>query len=167
VIQKKVCLLGAYATGKTSLASRFVHGIFSDRYRTTVGVRIDRKDVVVGDQVLRMLVWDLHGEDEYQRVKGAYLRGAAGCLVVVDGTRRATLTTGLRLLEWARAITGPVPYALLLNKTDLDQDWEVDRDALREAVDLDCAVLETSALTGAGVRAAFRDLAVRMADATV
>lgn len=125
-------------------------------------MRIDRKDIHLCEQVLRMLVWDLHGEDEYQRVKGVYLRGSAGCLVVVDGTRRATLETGLRLMAWAREITGPVPYSLLLNKCDLDRDLEVDPDALRAKIPPACRLHETSALTGAGVRSAFRDLAERM-----
>ena len=47
MIQKKVCLLGAYGVGKTSLVSRFVHSIFSDKYLTTVGVKIDKKSVTV------------------------------------------------------------------------------------------------------------------------
>jgi len=44
VIQKKICMIGAFATGKTSLVSQFVHSIFSDKYHTTVGVKIDKKN---------------------------------------------------------------------------------------------------------------------------
>src|SRR5512136_1257378 len=43
VIQKKVCLLGEFAVGKTSLVRRFVEGRFDDRYLSTIGVRISRK----------------------------------------------------------------------------------------------------------------------------
>lgn len=39
----KVCMLGAFAVGKTSLVQRYVHSLFSDRYQTTLGVRIDKK----------------------------------------------------------------------------------------------------------------------------
>ena len=37
--QKKICLLGGFGVGKTSLISRYVHSIFSDKYLTTIGVK--------------------------------------------------------------------------------------------------------------------------------
>src|SRR6185295_15250827 len=45
MIQKKVCMVGLFGTGKTSLVQRFVHSLFSERYLSTVGVKIDRKQV--------------------------------------------------------------------------------------------------------------------------
>ena len=36
MIQKKVCMVGLYGTGKTSLVQRFVHSLFSERYLSTV-----------------------------------------------------------------------------------------------------------------------------------
>ena len=49
MIKKKICLIGAYAVGKTSLVRQFVSGIFSDDYLTTVGVKIDQRKVVIED----------------------------------------------------------------------------------------------------------------------
>ena len=49
MIQKKVCMLGAAGVGKTSLVSRYVRSIFSDKYLTTLGVKIDKKVITLGD----------------------------------------------------------------------------------------------------------------------
>lgn len=76
--QKKICLVGAFATGKTSLVSRFVKSIYSDIYHSTVGVKIDKKVVKLKQQEVSLILWDIHGEDEFQRVQMSYLRGASG-----------------------------------------------------------------------------------------
>ena len=47
MIQKKVCMAGTSGAGKTSLVAKFVHSIFSDKYLTTVGLKIDKKTVTV------------------------------------------------------------------------------------------------------------------------
>src|SRR5438046_1225894 len=95
--KRKVCMLGATGVGKTSLVTRFVRSIFSTTYQTTVGVRIDKKRVACAGRELDLVIWDLSGEDEFQSVQLPYVRGAAGLLVVVDGTRGATADTALRL----------------------------------------------------------------------
>ena len=92
MIQKKICLLGGFGVGKTSLVSRFVHSIFSDKYLTTVGVKIDKKRVDLGSQQVDLVIWDIYGEDDFQKVRMSYLRGASGYLLVADGTRRSPST---------------------------------------------------------------------------
>ena len=86
-LKKKICLIGAFAVGKTSLVRRFVHSIFSEKYHTTVGVMIDKKQVNVNGLPVDLIIWDLHGEDDFQSVRMSYLRGASGCFYVADGTR--------------------------------------------------------------------------------
>ena len=49
--QKKVCMVGTSGVGKTSLVAKFVRSIFSDKYLTTVGVKIDKKTVTVDGNV--------------------------------------------------------------------------------------------------------------------
>ena len=110
MIQKKICMLGATGVGKTSLVSRFVSSIFSDKYLTTVGVKIDKKTVTVEARTVTLVLWDIYGEDAFQSVRASYLRGAAGYLLVADGTRQLTLDTARSLQKtaarrrWPRAV---------------------------------------------------------------
>ena len=75
MIQKKICLLGGFAVGKTSLIRRFVTGMFSELYHTTIGVTIEKKTLLVGDQDVTLMIWDLYGEDDFQNMRESYLRG--------------------------------------------------------------------------------------------
>jgi len=162
MLQKKVCMLGASAVGKTSLVARFVQGIFNDKYLTTVGVKIDKKPVTVVGQDVTMMLWDMQGEDRFQKVQMSYLRGAHGYLLVADGTRRDTLDRALMLQKDAEATAGAVPFALLLNKSDLVDDWDMDEAALDELTAKGWTIVKTSAKTGDYVEETFAALATRM-----
>ena len=109
MIKKKICLVGAFAVGKTSLVQRYVHSIFSEKYHTTVGVKVDRKRVVVDEIPTELIIWDLHGEDAFQSVRMHYLRGASGCIYVADGTRAVTLDVALDLRIRVEEAIGKVP----------------------------------------------------------
>jgi small GTP-binding protein len=163
MLQHKICMLGGFGVGKTSLVARFVSSIFSDRYLTTVGVKIDKKSVTVDSTPMTLMLWDIYGQDEFQSVRDSYLRGASGYLLVADGTRHATLDTAIALQQQAEAVVGRVPFLLLLNKADLDRDWQVDERTLVDLVDRGWRVIRTSAKTGAGVDDAFQALARGMA----
>lgn len=162
MIQKKICLLGAFGVGKTSLVSRFVHSIFSDKYMTTVGVKIEKKSVSARQRDVDLVIWDIYGEDDFQKVRLSYLRGAAGYLLVADGTRRVTLDTAQALQKAAAATIGDVPFALLVNKADLTDAWEIDDRTLVDLERLNWTIVKTSAKTGADVERAFGALADAM-----
>lgn len=159
MIQKKVCMLGAFAVGKTSLVQRYVRSVFSEKYHTTLGVKVDQKSVSVDGQDLSLMIWDIHGEDEFQKVRASYLRGASGCLLVVDGTRGTTLTTAVSLGRLTEETVGKVARVLVINKSDLRQDWEVDEKALAKLTAEGWTIVESSAKTGQGVEEAFTALA--------
>jgi len=156
---KKVCLLGTSAVGKTSLVKRFVQGIFSDKYMTTVGVKIDRKTESIDGRDVDLLLWDLNGEDRFQKLSMSYLRGASGYLLVVDGTRRQTLDAALVLHHKARAALGDIPCLMLLNKADLTDAWDFDQPDLAELEAQGWTIFRTSAKMGTGVEEAFQTLA--------
>ncbi|MGK4003083.1 Rab family GTPase [Sorangium sp. So ce1036] len=157
--KRKVCMLGATGVGKTSLVARFVRSIFSEAYRTTIGVTIEARRVRCDGQELDLILWDLSGEDEFQSVQMSYLRGSSGFLLVVDGTRRATVETALRLHDAAQAAAGAVPAVFVLNKADLMATWEIDEAAEAALRRAGLLVTRTSAKTGAGVEEAFSALA--------
>ena len=159
MIQKKICMLGAYAVGKTSLVERFVRSIFSEKYHTTVGVKIDKKSVRLGERDLNLILWDLYGEDAFQEVRMSYMRGASGYLLVVDGTRRSTFETACRLQKTVEETIGKVPFILVLNKTDLVDEWELGDDVIVEIEKRNWTLLRTSAKDGRGVEEAFVTLA--------
>jgi small GTP-binding protein len=165
-IKRKICLLGAFAVGKTSLVRRYVDDSFSEKYLTTVGVQHKMRTLTVatptGAQAVDLVIWDLAGEDEFQKAQMIYLRGAAGYLLVVDGTRRATLETAKLLHQRALAAIGAVPFILLANKHDLRDEWEIDDQALAELSAQGWPIIQTSAKSGDGVEAAFQSLTEMM-----
>jgi small GTP-binding protein len=163
MLQNKICMLGGFGVGKTSLVSRFVSSIFSDTYLTTVGVKIDKKKVTLDSGEMTLMLWDIHGQDDLQTVRDSYLRGATGYLLVADGTRYSTLDMAVALQRRAESVIGRVPFLLLLNKSDLEREWQVDEETLVNLVDQGWRVLKTSAKTGAGVEEAFTTLAQEMA----
>lgn len=162
MIKKKVCMLGAFAAGKTSLVQRYVTGVFSDKYLTTIGVKIDKKQVELNGQEIELLLWDIHGEDKFQKVQPSYLRGASGYFLVVDGLRRDTLETARILQYRAEQETGNVPFIIVINKVDLKAEWEIDSSTLEELKQQDFMVIETSAKTGEGVQELFTVLTTKM-----
>jgi small GTP-binding protein len=162
MIQKKVCMLGGFAVGKTSLVSRFVRSIFSEKYLSTVGVKIDKKQLSIDGNDVTLMLWDVNGEDDFQLVQPSHLRGMSGYLLVVDGTRRATLETARQLQQKAADTVGPRPFLLLLNKSDLGPSWEIDEQAFYTLADQGWRVVRTSAKSGEGVEEAFEKLARAM-----
>lgn len=162
MLQRKVCLVGVPAVGKTSLVRRFVEGRFSEAYLTTIGVAISRRVVEAGPggaplaEPVTLVVWDLNGDDAFTPLRSSYARGASGVLLVADGTRPDTLGAALALHARLETELGAVlPAVVCLNKRDLD-GWDLDP----AAPELDrFPVLETSALDGRGVEEAFARLA--------
>lgn len=155
----KVCLIGATAVGKSSLVRRYVSSIFSETYRTTIGVKIETRTTRRGDAELEMVIWDISGEDEFQNVQPTYLRGASGYLVVIDGTRRETLDVGTMLDVRVRGVVGATPCVAVLNKADLVANWELTPADVERLRTRGCSVVRTSAKTGEGVEDAFGMLA--------
>jgi small GTP-binding protein len=163
MLQKKICLLGAFGVGKTSLVRRYVDTIFSDAYLTTVGVKIDKKVMTVGTEPLALILWDIAGEDDMAAVRLSYLRGAAGYLLVVDGTRPETLEIAASIKSRVDAEVGRIPFLALLNKADLVEDWALPPERIETLQAAGWSFRRTSAKTGDSVEASFQDLAKLLA----
>jgi small GTP-binding protein len=122
-VSKKVCLLGDFAVGKTSLARRFVYNLFDDRYLSTIGVKVSRKtlDIPRGEEVLEinLLIWDLAGSDEFNQARKSYLRGAAGALLVCDMTRPQTLASLQNYAHELLEMNPDARFVVAANKCDL------------------------------------------------
>ena len=159
MLKKKVCMVGQFGVGKTSLVRRFVDSIFDERYLSTVGVKIDRKDVAVGSESVTLMLWDLAGEDDLAQLKISNLRGASGYILVADGCRAASLDKAVELQQRITDQLGPLPFVLVLNKADLRDQWEVEDSAVAGH---QWTTLETSAKAGSGVEEMFLTLAAKL-----
>ena len=159
MIQKKICMVGVYGTGKTCLVQQYVQGIFSVKYLSTVGVKIDRKQVKVGDQDVTLMLWDLEGRDGTRDVSQSYVRGAHGIIYVVDGTRPETATQLQDITRIVTDVVGDIPSIVALNKSDLKDEWKLSASDEQAAGSAEMHRLKTSAKTGEGVEDAFQWLA--------
>ena len=163
VYSKKVCLLGDFAVGKTSLVRRFVYDLFDDKYISTIGVKVSRKTVAIprADDVVELIImlWDLGGGEEFDRVRTSYLRGAAGAVLVCDLTRAETLDHLPAYAENLRKVSPDVCLMLTANKYDLvDQQQITPAQIETVAAGLQAPYYLSSARTGEDVDTMFRHL---------
>lgn len=158
MIQKKLCMLGASGVGKTSLVKQYVEGIFSDKYLTSIGVKIDKKHVQLDDTDVQLMLWDVEGIDRYSGFNPKYLRGAAVVLIVVDHSRPQSLQDALEIAQMTKAVKN-VPIVLVINKSDLTPALEWN-DLLNSEVQLLFqAQYQTSAKENVGIEGMFIDVA--------
>jgi small GTP-binding protein len=162
MLQKKVCMLGSFSVGKSSLVRRFVESIFSEQYHTSIGVKVDKKVVRVEGQDVTLVLWDIHGEDVFQKVQISYLRGMSGYLLIADGTRRQTLEDALALAGRVTETMGKIPAVLALNKSDLTAHWEIEPDREARLAADGWSIFRSSAKTGESVEQVFAHLALAM-----
>lgn len=162
MIKKKICMVGAYGVGKTSLVSRFVNSMFSEKYQTTVGVKVDKKVVQHSTGEVTLMLWDLAGEDAVTTVRPAHVKGSAGYILVMDGLRRNSLGVAIDLQRRVSEAVGKVPFVCVINKADVRESWEMQQADLDDLASRGWTVVETSAKTGAAVEELFDTLTDRM-----
>lgn len=168
MISRKICLLGAFSVGKSSLVRRFVHEVFDERYTTTLGVKIETMLVELDSGPIKLVIWDMEGAENVSNEvdlvtsrMSAYLKGANGLMLVADGTRAITVQTARHLHDWMKRNYPETPTVLLLNKADLQDQWQLSSQDMGELPkSLQC--FTTSALSGENVESTFRYLAQKL-----
>lgn len=166
-VNKKICMLGDFAVGKTSLVRRYVLSQFSTDYHSTLGVNMlkfsDDMAGPDGSVAMDMILWDIEGGIQSDTMLRSYMTGAAGAVVVADATRSETVP---RMRDYAQRFRDALPgrpLCFALNKMDLvevEPACGADADAVAAAFDGD--VIRTSAATGDAVPALFRALGERI-----
>lgn len=159
MLRKKICMLGSFSVGKTSLVRRYVDSLFSENYVTTIGVKIDKKNISVNDIDLALILWDVYGEDNYKSVLPSYLRGMAAYILVIDPSRPETFDSAKHLYSLVVETLGPTRFVLVLNKSDIKSDWEINHTILNELNEVAFATIETSAKKDIGVDEVFQTIA--------
>jgi small GTP-binding protein len=159
--QQKICLLGDFGVGKTSLVRRFVYGLFEEKYLSTVGVNISRKTLAFGADKLNYLLWDLNGGAKFDTMMISYTAGAVGALIVGDLTRLETFD---KMTYYAEKFSKLRPKAHLVfvgNKVDVaNQHWRINPRQIDELARRFSAapVFLTSAKDGSQVEEMFTTL---------
>jgi len=168
---KKVVILGDPAVGKTSLIKKYVQDVFDDRYLNTIGAKVMKKNLGVhnhetGEIVdLKLILWDIAGQESFATVKKAYYRGASGALVACDSTRRETMEHIHHWIENLFDVSGVVPLIIIVNKSDLEKEAAFTLDDVRkEFQPYEAPVFATSAKTGFNVEMVFHELGKEMTE---
>ncbi len=166
-ISKKICLIGDFSVGKTSLIRRFVDRQFSDQYLSTVGVKISRKAVQLEDKgesepiQVQLLIWDIEGQTKFKAIAPTYLQGAAGVIIVCDVTRPETIDNIPQHIKLFKSVNPKGVSIVAFNKTDLlDEEKQEKLLAENNLQDFPqvIATYTTSAKTGKDVDEMFHTL---------
>lgn len=156
MISKKVILTGSFGVGKTSLFNQFVYNRFNDKYLTTIGVKVNKKVVTIGDEELSMLLWDIAGEVSQDKVPVSYFLGASGVIYVFDLTRPITANNIKSDLAYLKNLLPEnVAIKIVGNKRDLIPDENIEE--VLKSLNCDYDLL-TSAKTGENVEDLFKAL---------
>ncbi|XP_032882006.1 ras-related protein Rab-32 isoform X1 [Amblyraja radiata] len=124
----KVLVIGDLGVGKTSLIKRYVHQLFSQNYRATIGVDFALKVLHWDSSILiRLQLWDIAGQERFGNMTRIYYKEAVGAIIVFDISRRSTFDA---VLKWKSDMDKnvklpdgkPIPAVLLANKCD--QQWD-------------------------------------------
>ncbi len=167
-MRMKICLLGDSAVGKTSLIRRFVVNKFDDKYLTTVGTKVSKKNVHIERSekdivLITLLIWDVLGQKEFRRLHSVFYQGAKGALIVADVTRKDTLESLPGWVESIYKINGEIPIVFLANKVDLEDKIAFSEKELKAVcAQFDAPYYFTSAKTGERVEDAFHKIAELM-----
>jgi small GTP-binding protein len=162
LVQKKICLLGDFGVGKTSLIRRFVEDRFDEKYLTTIGVKISRRSIPRPYGSMNMLIWDLAGSTGFDSFTNpSYMQGTAGAVIVCDITRRDTLTIAAEYARQARMLNPRIHLAFVCNKMDLMDNRVISESevAATSSTFGDGTFFLTSAKTGEYVEDMFLSLA--------
>jgi small GTP-binding protein len=174
VISQKICLIGDFGVGKTSLIRQFVDRQFSDKYLSTVGVKISRKLVSINNfanniqaelKQLQLIIWDIEGSTRFKAIAPSYLQGAKGAIIVGDVTRQSSMQSLKDHVKLFQSVNPKSSLIIALNKVDLIESLE--RENLLQSIptefaNLNLSIHVTSAKTGEGVDEIFQALSAQM-----
>ncbi|MDF1540026.1 MAG: GTP-binding protein [Candidatus Thorarchaeota archaeon] len=159
----KVCVVGNGGVGKTSAVRRYSEGVFTEEYQVTVGVQHSTQTIQIdgsdGLTNVKIICWDLGGQDKFKFVRPMFYRSARGLVLMFDVTSRASFEALPKWIKEAEdGIGSGVPMVLAANKFDLP-DHEVSLDELQEfAQQIGAEYVVTSVKTGDNVNNMFKML---------
>ena len=163
MISKKIILTGSFGVGKTSLFNRFIYQQFSDKYLTTIGVKVNNKTIKIDDESISMMVWDVAGEVSQDKVPASYFLGASGIIYVMDLSRPLTFVNLESDIQFLRDLLPNGTIIIVANKKDLVSEEQLETIRLELARPFDYS---TSAKTGENVEELFIEMGKRLLNRT-
>ncbi|MBX2870367.1 MAG: GTP-binding protein [Acidiferrobacterales bacterium] len=162
-VQKKILLVGDFGVGKSSLVERYVNDRFSEEYKSTIGVVIQKKSVEIDGEMLNLLIWDVAGSREIAEVPESYYLGCSGILYIFDLSRPETWA-GLRqrlatVCGKSKIEQGSNRLMVIANKSDLCDENNLKHVLSEVEVQVDVV---TSAKSSLNVDEAFMELSRRI-----
>jgi len=156
-IQFKLVIVGDTGAGKSSLLLRFVDNVFTEGSSSTLGVDFRFRTVKMEKKTVKLQIWDTAGQEKYRTITSAYYRGADGVILVFDVCNPDSYR---HITEWKsevnRYASENCKIMLLGNKIDRDADRKVEKGVVEAyAAENSLPYMETSALTGENIEAAF------------
>ena len=159
MISKKIILTGSFGVGKTSLFNRFIYQQFSDKYLTTIGVKVNNKTIKIEDESISMMVWDIAGEVSQDKVPASYFLGASGIIYVIDLSRPLTFLNIESDIQFLRDLLPNSTIIIVANKKDLVTEEQLETIRQELACPFDYS---TSAKTGENVEELFIEMGKRL-----
>ena len=82
----KILTLGDTNVGKSSIVLRFVSDKFEEKMFSTIGIDFKSKFIKLGNQSIKVLLWDTAGQEKFQNIAKQYYNGANGVFLIFDIT---------------------------------------------------------------------------------
>jgi len=153
----KYIIVGDTAVGKSCLLLQFTDKRFQPVHDLTIGVEFGSRTITIDSNQIKLQIWDTAGQEKFRSITRSYYRGAAGCLLVYDITRRETFEHLPTWLDDCRKYSNQnITIMLIGNKSDSENKRQVSKEEGEEfARKNNLTFVETSAKTSDNVEHAF------------
>jgi Ras-related protein Rab-1A len=129
----KVLLLGDSSVGKTCFMSRYVDDVFEYHHISTIGLDYRLKTMKIGNDNIKIQIWDTAGQDRFKSITKTYFKGANGVLLLYDITNPNSFRNIKNWLEQIKENTNNGLIIVLIgNKSDLEAERQVSYDEGKE-----------------------------------
>ncbi|MBD3406099.1 MAG: GTP-binding protein [Candidatus Lokiarchaeota archaeon] len=166
----KLVLIGDASVGKTSIRRRYMGSGFVAQHLATIGVDFAQKYVKVNDNTIRLVIWDLAGQEAYEKIRSYYYQGCSAVILVYSVVDRRSFDNASKWLVEAHKYIGSLPPSVVVgNKIDLREqksrhdivttdEGKKFASVFSDRMNIPVLFKETSALTGENIEDAFCDL---------
>ena len=153
----KIVIIGDQHVGKTSILSKYKYETIEENYAPTIGIDFLTKNVFLEDKTIRLIMWDTAGQERFKSLIPSYLKNANSIILTFDNNTKNSFNS---LNKWLEDIKNHVQDGVFIvlcgNKIDLNNKRQVSfEDAKKFAKDKDLIYVETSAITGDGIKNLF------------